>query len=162
MPIQRLFARRDRRTYPGAAMGEIVGRADTFLGQSQFRVEHVSPTQLHAEQYYQKLGLRRVVDLWFQEDGGNVTVTMDFSATLGDGEAVVGLVGALVWLPLTVAVGAVSYLDYQRDADTFAWSFWKYLGSSSAPYSGARCGNCGLELDRDSSFCKRCGAKAQV
>ena len=160
MPIQRLFARRDVRTFPLPYQDALV-RISDFLRQAQFRVDFVTVNQIHAEQFYQKLGLRRVMDVWVNEANGASTVTIDFSATLGDTETAVGLVGAVLFLPLAVAVGAVSYLDYESDANNMISALWSYL-SSAPPAAGTvqrRCGNCGLNIEADSRFCRQCGAQ---
>jgi hypothetical protein len=124
-------------------------------------MDFASPFQIHAEQFYQKLGLRRVMDIWVSDSSGGTMVTIDFSATLGDTETAVGLVGAVLYLPLAVAVGAVSYLDYEADANALMSSLWSYLSSTQRSTEGGirRCGNCGLNIDKDSRFCKQCGAQ---
>ncbi len=164
MPIQRLFSRRDSRTFNNITKEELITRISEFLRQSQFRIDFASPVQLHAEQYYQKLGLKRVMDVWVADSGTGAVVSIDFSATLGDAETAVGLVGAVLFLPLAVAVGAVSYLDYESDANALIQSLWGYLSSSQRVSVAAtamlrRCGNCGLLLDADARFCKWCGTQ---
>jgi hypothetical protein len=141
-----------------------VANVRTFLSQAQFNIYTVGPYQLHAEQYFQKLGLRRAMDVWVNSQAGGSVVTAEISATLGDTEAAVGLVGAIIYLPLAVAVGAVSYIDYEQDANALLGTLWNYLASPGPQGGGARgnerrCGNCGLELDSDARFCKRCGAQ---
>jgi hypothetical protein len=167
MPIQRLFTRHDQRVFPSTTKEEMVARVGEFLRQSQFSLGFVSPYQLHAEQYFAKLGLRRVMDVSVYDSGSDVGVAVDLSASLGDAEAAVGVVGALLVLPLAAAVGAVSYLDYESDAQALIASMWNYIGTSPAPGEAepavtVRCGNCGLEVDADSKFCKRCGAQLKV
>jgi hypothetical protein len=161
MPLQRLFVRRDHRPFPQLTPEDAVASVQAFLGQAQFQVYMVSPYQVHADQYFQKLGLRRAMDVWVNEQAGGSVVTAEISATLGDTEAAVGLVGAIIYLPLAVAVGAVSYIDYEQDANALLSSLWNYLGSSG-PRGGPqerRCGNCGLAIEHDARFCKRCGAQ---
>lgn len=165
MPLQRLFVRRDSRLFSQLTPVDAVASAGSFLSQTHFQVTSVSAYQLHAEQYFQKLGLRRTVDIWISDQNGAAVVTAEISATLGDTEAAVGLLGAIIYLPLAVAVGAVSYIDYEQDAAALLTSMWSYLGSSGprvggpAPGPERRCGNCGLALEPDARFCKRCGAK---
>lgn len=163
MPLQRLFVRRDSRMFAQLTPEDAVAWVGSFLGQAQFQVYNVNPYQLHAEQYFQKLGLRRAMDVWISQQDGAAVVTAEISATLGDSEAAVGLIGAIIYLPLAVAVGAVSYIDYEQDATSLLISLWSYLGSAGPRSAGAaqqsRCGNCGLELDQDARFCKRCGAQ---
>jgi hypothetical protein len=167
MPLQRLFGRRDARTFQNMTREEVTTRIGEFLRQAQFRIDFASPVQLHAEQYYQKLGLRRVMDVWVTDSGSATLVSIDFSATLGDAETAVGLVGAVLFLPLAVAVGAVSYLDYESDANALIRSLWSYLSASQqVPRADLamprRCGNCGLLLETDARFCKQCGAQVAL
>lgn len=166
MPLQRLFVRRDSRLFSQLSPEDAVSLTGTFLSQAQFHVQYVAPYQVHAEQFFQKLGLRRAMDVWVSRQDGAAVVTAEISATLGDAEAAVGLIGAIVYLPLAVAVGALSYIDYEQDANALLMSMWGYLGSSTpsggreTPAGDRRCGNCGLTLDPDARFCKRCGAQA--
>lgn len=167
MPLQHLFSKRDVRTYPHLNPDTALTGVRTFLRQAQFQIHDVGPQQVHGEQYFQKLGLRRVVDVWVNPNGDGAIVTSDISATLGDPEAAVGLLGAVIYLPLAVAVGAVSYLDYERDATSLLTSLWNYLDnmggrpSSTGPETTLRCSNCGLSQDQDSRYCKRCGAQVR-
>jgi len=166
VPLQRLFVRHDSRLFSTLSPEDAVSITGSFLSQAQFHVQYVAPYQIHAEQFFQKLGLRRAMDVWVTRQDGSAVVTAEISATLGDAEAAVGLIGAIAYLPLAAAVGAVSYIDYERDANALLMSMWSYLGSY-VPTSGGepsagerRCGNCGLALDPDARFCKRCGAQA--
>jgi hypothetical protein len=107
------------------------------------------------------------MDVWVNDSGSGTVVTIDFSATLGDAETAVGLVGAVLFLPLAVAVGAVSYLDYESDANALIQSLWNYLAAGhQAPGTTLamprRCGNCGLLLEADARFCKNCGAQVAL
>jgi len=137
-----------------------MARASGFLRQANFHLSFVSPGQLHAEQYFQKLGLRRVMDLWVAPSAGGAVVTAELSATLGDDAAAVGLIGALISLPVAVAVGAVSYIDYENDANSLLASMWSYLGAPAA--EARRCGNCGRTVDPADRFCRQCGSQLSV
>ncbi len=167
MPLQHLFSKRDGRTYPRLPVDTALAGVRTFLHQAQFQIFDVNQQQVHGEQFFQKLGLRRAMDVWVNPQGDGSIVTVDISATLGDPEAAVGLLGAVIYLPLAVAVGAVSYLDYERDATSLITSLWNYLDnlderpSPSGPESVPRCSNCGLSLDHDSRYCKKCGAQVR-
>ena len=138
-----------------------------FLRQAHFQTSDIDRQHVHGEQFFQKLGLRRAMDVWVNPQGDGSIVTLDISATLGDPEAAVGLLGAVIYLPLAIAVGAVSYLDYERDATSLIASLWNYLDtldarpSASNIESAPRCSNCGLSLDSDSRYCKRCGAQVR-
>jgi hypothetical protein len=127
------------------------------------------------------------VDVYAVDEGQNTGVDLTFSAELTDEGAVVGVVGAILVLPITVAVGAVSYMEYENDAQRLMNEFWSYLyafpknptfpsgappsptwaeGQTAqpavqftAPPQPRSCPSCKSSLDRDSKFCKYCGAK---
>jgi hypothetical protein len=166
MPFQRLFTRHDQKIVPNLNAEETVTAIGAFLRQAQFQQSYPGPFQIHAEQFYSRIGLRRVIDIWVNNSAQGAVVTLEISATLGDAEAAVGLVGAVLLLPVAVAVGAVSYLDYEADATNLLASLWSYLGTMKGVLNTPipptmRCGNCGLEIGNEDRFCKRCGAKVK-
>ncbi len=145
----------------------LMEKVTSFWRQNQFNVTFPAPFQMHGEQFYTRIGLRRVADIWIYDQGNDVAVDLSFSATLGDTEAAVGVVGAVLLLPVTVLVGAVSYLDYEKDADQLINGFWNYMGPYSAPpepppQQVINCSSCGTTLDWNSKFCKNCGVKVEI
>ena len=173
MPFRQLFAKREQRTFSGIKKETIVPSISNFWSQSQFGITFTGPFQIHGERLYSKIGLRQVVDVWIQDSGDAVMVDIMFSANLGEGEAVIGAVGAVVILPVAVAVGAVSYLEYENDAKSLIASFWNFLTSlvfssggrassqpliKPVPKATVSCPNCGLPQE-GGSFCKHCGTK---
>lgn len=183
--IRNLFTKRDHRTITGITKEQAVQAASWFWRSRQFGITFTSPYSLRGEQYYSRLGLRQSVDTWVAEEGGNVAVDLSFSASLTDEGAVVGVVGAVLLLPVTVAVGAVSYIEYENDAQRLMNDFWSYIynfpknpsppagpppppswaqGQPAQPVAqpppARACSSCGAQLDADAKFCKLCGTKA--
>ncbi len=166
MPFQRLFTRRSVRIYSNQSKEMVMEKVANFWRQNQFYVSFPAPFQMHAEQFFTRIGLRRVADVWIYDQGNDVAVDLSFSATLGDTEAAVGLVGAVLLLPVTAVVGAVSYLDYQSDADQLVNGFWNYMGPYTIPQEPQQgylptCKTCGTSLDWGSNFCRNCGVKVE-
>lgn len=175
MPFRQLFTKREQRLYSGMGKDLLMEKSAAFWCQSQFSVGYPGPMQIHAEHVQMKIGLRQVVDVRASDLGGSVSVDMLFSAMLGDEEAVIGAVGAVIVFPVAAAIGAVSYLEYENDAANLMRSFWGYLDSlvissggriayapiqpSSTSVPALNCARCGLPLDSDAGFCKRCGEK---
>ena len=184
--IKNLFTKRDHRSVSGLTKEQAMQAASWFWRSRQFGVNFSAPYSVHGEQFYSKLGLRQSIDVFAVDEGGSVGVDLQLSAELTDTGGLVGIAGAVIWLPITVAVGAVSYIEYENDAQRLMSEFWSYLysfpknpqppsgpvplpswaqGQSVQPFApGAppparTCPSCGTVPDPDAKFCKRCGAK---
>jgi len=176
--IKNLFTKRDRRKFSEVAKEQAVQAAAWYWRSKQFAIDFTSPYSLRGQRYFSKLGLRQSVEVYCMEEGKDVAVDASFSAELTDEGAVLGAVGAVLILPVTVVVGAVSYVEYDNDAQRLMNEFWIYLQNfprnpqpppqeSVPPWAQAQqgpaaaplvCPKCGKSLDPDSSFCKHCGA----
>jgi hypothetical protein len=163
MPFNRLFNKTERRYFTGSSKEGMASLASAFWRSKGFNIDFSSPFQLHAEHLQTTWGLRRAVDLWISDANGSVAVDINFSATLGDGEAALGVIGAVIWLPAVAVVGAVSYSEYQKDAYDLIGEFWRYLGAEAhgETSTGARCKSCGASIPPDSKFCKQCGKRVE-
>jgi len=185
--IKNLFTRHERRGFAGITKEQVMQAAGWYWRYRQFGITYSSPFSLKGGQFYSKLGLRQSVDVSAVDDGPSVGVDVTFSAELTDEGAVVGVVGAILVLPVTVAVGAVSYIEYENDAQRLMNDFWNYLFSFpknpvppsgppgqptwaqgqapqpamqfTGPPAARTCPSCRSALDIDSRFCKYCGAK---
>src|SRR4030042_6228266 len=174
--IRNLFTKRDHRSIPGITKEQAMQAASWYWRNRQFGIAFTSAYSLRGEQFYSKLGLRQSGDVWATAESSAVGVDVSFSAELTDQGAAVGVVGAVLLLPVTVAVGAISYLEYENDAQRQLNDFWSYIynfpknpapPSSSAPppsWAGGQspqpvaqpaprnCQSCGAPLDTDSKF----------
>jgi hypothetical protein len=177
LPFRQLFTKREQHFYEGVKKEQMVEKASSFWYQSRFSVSFPAQFQIHGENVETKIGLRQVVDVWVIDSGSSVTVDLMFSAMLGDQETAVGVVGAIIILPVAAVVGAVSYLEYENDARNLMNTFWGYLDSlatsmggrmtqpsppttvSAGSVPGPPCPKCGLTTEGDAIFCKRCGER---
>jgi hypothetical protein len=179
--IKNLFTKRDHRVFPGLSKEQAMQAAGWFWRSRNFGVNYTSPYSLIGSQFYTRLGLRQSINVWAAEEGKDVGVDVSFSAELTDEGAAVGLVGAVLVLPVTIAVGAVSYIEYENDAQRLMNEFWGYLQGfprNPAPPSGPAaiptwakekpapsapqpkmCPLCRSILDSESVFCKYCGTR---
>lgn len=185
--IKNLFTKRDHRSVPGITKEQVMQASGWFWRSRQFGVNFTSPFSVHGEQYYSKLGLRQSVDVLTVDEDSAVGVNISFSAELTDAGGIAGLAGAVIWLPITVAVGAVSYIEYENDAQRLIGDFWNYLqnfpknqqppagpaplpawalgrppqGTSLVvgPLGTKVCPLCRMTVDTDSVFCKYCGTR---
>lgn len=177
MPLRQLFSKREQHFYRGIKKEQLMGKISSFWHQSQFAISYPSQFQVHGENIQTKIGLRQVVDVWVQNSGESTSIDLMFSAMLGDEEAALGVVGAVIVLPVAAAVGAMSYLEYENDARNLMNAFWNYLDSlavstggrvvqppsptfvSPVGVAGPPCQKCGATNDSDAIFCKRCGER---
>lgn len=186
--IKNLFTKHEHRILTGITKEQAIQGAAWYWRSRQFGINFTSAYTLVGAQYYSKLGLRQQVAVGCFDMGEGVGVDVDFSAELTDEGTVVGVVGAILVLPVTVAVGAVSYIEYDRDASRMMAEFWTYMSSYSVnqqPPAGPEpvpswaqgqqpqptaaaaqttqaargCPSCGASVDHDSVFCKHCGTK---
>ena len=186
--IRNLFTKHEHRVLAGMTMQQAIQGAAWYWRSRQFGINFTSTHALTGAQYYSKLGLRQRVSVVCFEMGQGVGVEVDFSAELTDEGAVVGAVGAILVLPVAVAVGAVSYFEYENDANRMLSDFWTYMSSYSsdlqppagpppaptwaqsqqppsmpapAPTSEAvpQCPNCRASVEPDSRYCKHCGTR---
>lgn len=176
--IKNLFTKRDRRQLQEVTKEQAVQAAAWYWRSKQFAIDFTSPYGLRGQRYFSRLGLRQSIDVYCADEGKGVAVDLSFSAELTDEGAVLGAVGAVLILPVTVVVGAVSYVEYDNDAQRLMGEFWTYLQSfpknpqpppqesvppwaqmqqrqASAP---STCPKCGRPLDPEGAFCKYCGA----
>jgi len=127
--IKNLFTKRDHRAVPGITKEQAMQAASWYWRSKQFGVSFTSPFSMNGGQFYSKLGLRQSIFVYAVDEGPSVAVDISLSAELTDEGAVVGIVGAVLLLPVAVAVGAISYLDYENEAARLLNEFWGYLYS---------------------------------
>jgi hypothetical protein len=127
--IKNLFTKRDHRLVPGITKEQAMQATSWYWRSRQFGVSFTSPFSMSGGQFYSKLGLRQSIYAYAVDEGPGVAVDISLSAELTDEGAVVGIVGAVLLFPVAVAVGAVSYLEYENEAARLLNDFWGYLNT---------------------------------
>jgi len=184
--IKSLFTKRDHRIIPGLTKEQAMQAAGWFWRSRNFGVNFTSPYSVHGEQFYSKLGLRQSIDVWAADEGKDVGIDVTFAAELTDVGAVAGVAGLVILWPVALVCGAVSYIDYENDAQRLMAEFWSYANafpknpqppSAPAPPPAwaqgqqpvqpvaqpppapqiKECKFCTGKNDQDSKFCKYCG-----
>lgn len=187
MTIKNLFTKHEHRMFPGMTKEQAIQGAAWYWRSRQFGINFTSAYALAGAQFYSKLGLKQQVSVTCFDIGQGVGIDVNFSAELTDEGAVVGAVGAMLVLPVTVVIGAVSYMEYENDANRMLTDFWTYVSSNSSdprppagppstpvwvqgqetpskavPATSAqmplKCPGCCAPVDPGSKFCKYCGA----
>jgi len=186
--IKSLFTKRDHRAVPGLTKEQAMQAASWFWRSRNFGVNFTAPFSVHGEQFFSKLGLRQAIDVWAADEGQTVGVDVSFYAELTDVGAVAGVAGLIILWPVALVGGAVSYIEYENDAQRLMSEFWSYLnvfpknpqppsgpaplppwaqgqqplqtpGAPPATASTKECAKCSGKNDLDSKFCKYCGEK---
>jgi len=179
--IRNLFTKHEHRVLTGITKEQAVQAAAWYWRSRQFGINFASAYNLTGAQFYSRLGLRQQVSVSSFDMGPGVGVDVDFSAELTDEGVVAGAIGAVLVLPAVVAVGAVSYVEYENDASRLLSDFWTYMsnhGSSAGPPTGPppspswaeakpaaaaapgsprQCPSCRAYTEPDARFCKYCG-----
>jgi hypothetical protein len=175
--IRNLFSMHDHRPVNGVTKEQAVQASAWFWRSRNFGVNFASPFSFSGARFESKLGLRQSVSVYVVDEGDNVGVDVMFSAELTDEGAVLGAVGAVVFLPAAAAVGAVSYVEYENDAQRLLGEFWTHLyafpkddgakaskaaagkASKGGRGAGRTCPGCETKQDGDAKYCKHCGIK---
>jgi len=179
--IKNLFTKHDHRSVSGLTKEAAIIAASTFWRSRQFGISFTSAYSLQGSQFYSNLGLRQSVNVFVVEEGADVAVDLTFSAELSDEGAVAGVVGVVLLPVVAVAVGAISVMQYEDEAQRAMNDFWTYVyafpknkpptgapGTPSqptqeqavpAPLGARNCPGCNAPQDPEARFCKHCGTK---
>lgn len=137
--IKNLFTKHDHRIVPGINKEQAMQGSSWYWRSRNFGVTFNSPYSFTGAQFYSRLGLRQSVIVYAVPEGSEVAIDLTISAELTDEGAVVGVLGAVILLPVTVAVGAVSYVEYENEAQRLIADFWTYMSGfpkNPAPPAG--------------------------
>jgi len=179
--LKNLFTKHDHRSVSGLTKEAAMIAASTFWRSRQFGINFTSGYSLQGSQFYSNMGLRQSVNVFVVEEGADVAVDLTFSAELSDEGAVAGVVGVVLLPVVAVAVGAISVMQYEDNAQRVMNDFWSYVfafpknkpsagatGPPSppaqaqavpAPLGARNCPGCNAPQDPDARFCKHCGTK---
>lgn len=159
-----MFEKREVRSLPGVRREEIWVKAWDWWSRQGFRVEQTGPYRARGSSFYGRIGLRREFALAIDEAGPNTNVDLSFNASLTDEGLVGGAVAAVLFFPVAVVGGAISYTEYETDAQNLMAAFWQYLfasagrgPSSGVPVPPPPCTGCGSALLPDWRVCPYCG-----
>jgi len=156
-----VFDKREVRTVPGPTRDALWPKAWDWWSRQGFQLAQTGAYRMHGSSFYGRIGLRREFDLAIDEVAGGSSVDLTFRASLTDEGLVGGAVAAVIFFPVAVAGGVVSYSEYETDARNLMSAFWQFVNSGMAP-SGpvpmpSSCAGCGAALLPDWKVCPYCG-----
>src|SRR5947209_2006932 len=160
-----MLEKREARFFPGLRRDDAWARAWDWWGRQGFHVAKTRPYRFHGSSHYARIGLRREFDLIVDDVSGGSNVHLTFSAQITDEGLIAGAVTAVFLLPVAVLGGAISYTEYETDAQNLMLAFWQSLGTAETKARRApsmapiACKNCGAALLPDWKVCPYCGQK---
>ena len=159
-----MLERREARFFPGLRRDDAWAKAWDWWGHQGFQLAKTGPYRFHGSSHYARIGLRREFDLIVDDVSGGSNVDLTFGAQITDEGLIAGAVTAVFLLPVAVLGGAVSYTEYETDAQNLIVAFWQFLSvpsgaSTDKPTSAmpAKCKGCGAALLPDWKVCPYCG-----
>ncbi|UCF07421.1 MAG: zinc ribbon domain-containing protein [Thermoplasmata archaeon] len=172
-----MFEKREFRRYQGVKREDIYPQICDFWARQGFYVAQLSPFHIQGQSYISKIGLRREFFLRMDEQGGNTYIDLQFQAKITDEGLVGGAAAAVIFWPVALVGGALSYKEYEDDARNLMWSFWGFVdqmtNQSGVPTQpplppappppavpgrpAAPCKGCGALLPQDWKACPYCG-----
>jgi hypothetical protein len=102
-----------------------------YWARQGFYVGQISPFQIRGESYHSNIGLRREFYLRLDEHEGSTYIDLTFRARITDEGAIGGTAAAVLFWPVAVIGGAVSYSEYEKDATNLMYSFWGYVDQTA-------------------------------
>ena len=177
-----MLEKRDYRVIPGATAEEVWAKAWDWWQRAGFALYHVGPGHFTGSSVYSKIGLRREIDLRFMDANNALYVDLAFRARLTDEGAVGGAVAAVVFFPVAAVGGAISWSEYENEANALMANFWQLLWQATSkpsyplyatappfgtPYTimppvpapaAKTCAKCGAGLAADWKACPACGS----
>ena len=140
------------------------GRRPGTGGDARDSFSKTGPYRFHGSSHYSRIGLRREFDLIIDDVSGGSNLDLTFSAQITDEGLIAGAVAAVFLLPVAVLGGAVSYSEYETDAQNLIVAFWQFFSArpgattdKPTPAMPAPCKGCGAALLPDWKVCPYCG-----
>jgi len=152
--VRHLASRRD----------EVWNRSWDWWSRQGFVLTQTGPYRFHGSSFYARIGLRREFDLILDEAKDGTSADLTFRAKITEEGLIGGAVAAIVFFPVAVVGGAISYIEYESDSRNVIAAFWQSIsGTPSAGGSTAippPCKGCGSALLPDWKVCPYCGKPA--
>jgi hypothetical protein len=126
-----MFEKRDYRMYKGINRKDIYPKVCDFWSQHGFYVAQLSPFQIRGESYHQRIGLRREFFLRLDEHEDKTYIDLQFNAKITDEGMVGGVAAAVIAWPVALVGGAISYSEYENEANALMYNFWRFVDETT-------------------------------
>jgi hypothetical protein len=161
-----MFQKREVHFVPGQKPADLWPRLWDWWSRQGFQLTQTAPHSLSGASFYSRIGLRREVWLVLSDAPNGCNADLSLNAQITDEGLVLGAVSAVVFLPVAVVGGAVSYSEYETDARNLMIAFWQHVYSLAAPPGTpppqvpeipTPCAGCGAAMLPDWKVCPYCG-----
>ena len=122
-----MLEKRDYRAIPGVKAADVWATTWDWWQRAGFALYHVGPNHFTGSSYYSKIGLRREIELRLMEANDSLYVDLAFRARITNEGAVGGAVAAVVFFPVAAVGGAISWSEYENEANNLMWTYWHFL-----------------------------------
>ena len=161
-----MFEKREMHFIPASKPADLWPKLWDWWSRQGFQLAQTATHSLHGTSFYSRIGLKR--EVWFvltdAPNGSNADLSLN--AQITDEGLVLGAVSAVLFLPVAVVGGAISYSEYATDARNLMLAFWQYVYSLGAPPGTpppripevpTPCAGCGAAMLPDWKVCPYCG-----
>ncbi len=175
-----MFEHRDYRVYKGVKKNDLYPRICDWWTRQGFYVAQIYPYHIQGSSYYSKIGLRREFDLSMDETDSSTYINLSLKASITEEGVIGGTAAAVLFWPVAVVGGAISYNEYETEARNLMGAFWSFLDQASGqrgsiaphvlqsqqvePQSQSphlTCKGCGALLPSNWKACPYCGNKTE-
>jgi hypothetical protein len=161
-----MFEKREYRMYNNVKRQDLYPQVCDYWARLGFYVGQISPFQIRGESFHSNIGLRREFYLRLDEQNDVTYVDLMFRARITDAGAIGGAAAAVLFWPVAVVGGAVSYTEYENDARNLMFNFWGFMdqianqkGNVASGYTPPPPPEPPVEPEQaDNVPCKECGA----
>ncbi len=161
-----MFQKREVHFVPGQKAPDLWPKVWDWWSRQGFHLAQTAPTSLSGTSFYSRIGLRRELWLVLSDAPNGCNADLSLNAQITDEGLVLGAVSAVIFLPVAVVGGAVSYSEYETDARNLMMAFWQYVYAATAPPGTpppaipevpTPCAGCGAAMLPDWKNCPYCG-----
>jgi len=122
-----MFDKREYFMYPGVARKDIYPQVCRFWAEHGFYVSQISPFEIQGQSYHQRIGLRREFFLRLNEAEGTSYIELNFTARITDEGMLGGVAATIIFFPVALVGGALSYHEYKKEATDLMERFWAFV-----------------------------------
>ncbi len=161
-----MFQKREVHFAANVKPAELWPKVWDWWARQGFQIAQSAPYSIHGTSFYSRIGLRRELWLTLSDTAGGTNVDLSLNAQITDEGLIAGAVSAVLFWPVAVVGGAVSYSDYETDSSNLMNAFWQFVYSTASPPGAphppvpevpVRCAGCGAGLLPDWKVCPYCG-----